>query len=252
MFEDEPLQIANTKGWDNEFTTGAFYQVLLPANPNDLITSNEFERGFAAAMMPSPSEVAKYNIPSDITPDINQCSPLPAVPNIDCFSKLFDGAQNLAFWAPLSPADQANSDQVKGLITNLILQAMIPPPGADAGSFNQIRDAMISAMVNYVETKLRAQQGENGEGFNIAKLTNPFPQPNAFGNKAVSLPQDLTTTPQKVRTSWNTTKDGRGGTPGRVGYSVKVISFSQLMSSASNGPVGADAGDDADFALLQH
>src|SRR6185437_5424366 len=88
-------------------------------------------------------------------------------------------------------------------------------------------------------TALKSGKGQNGEGFNIVRLPDPFSyRPTAGANGAQILPGGairltgdvMLMAPSDVKTSWNDFNDGDLRAQGRTGYSVKFVSFQTLLT----------------------
>jgi hypothetical protein len=103
---------------------------------------------------------------------------------------------------------------------------------------------------------LQTGGGEYGEGYNIAKITNPFQPTSGPGNPKIFIGPD----PKQIKTSWNSVGDAEYRSEGRVGYSVKFISFNSLTGKklTTNGQVtwsndlSADAEADLDLPFIKH
>ena len=81
---------------------------------------------------------------------------------------------------------------------------------------------------------LRQGQGEEGDGYNATRLTDAFTTrplaPGAPFGMIPLPPQIMMRDPAAVKTSWNAVNDDSYVGEGRVGYSVKFISFDSLSS----------------------
>ena len=74
--------------------------------------------------------------------------------------------------------------------------------------------------------------GEDGEGFNIVRLQNPFASKSGG---LIQLGGGIALTDAKaVKSSWNAVLNGDFRKSGRVGYSVKFISFDSLVGKRSS------------------
>lgn len=220
-------------GWDNDLTLGAMYQALAAAGSGNMITQANVEAGYQAAMAPNPYEGRRYNIPTDRFPDP--------------FVKYFDSSDTFAFWAPLVSPEMAIGGAVDETLNTAIKETLQKPPTANAskgdpeGDYKKLLDGMMAAFKSYAAT-LRKGEGEDGEGFNIVHIRNPF---NA-GGKPITLgggessPLIKTDDPRTVKTSWNDVLTSGYKKQGRVGYSVKIVSFDSLTKSkqSANGGMG--------------
>ncbi len=119
-------------------------------------------------------------------------------------------------------------------------------------------------MIEYFE-KLKNSQGEEGESFNVARISDPFTRAegNAGRKKIAMNTQILLNDVKKVKTSWNEPYSASHRNSFRTGYSVKFVSFPTLMNrDASNSdgqggkwtnvPTGLDADAENDLGLIKH
>ncbi|MCM2278243.1 MAG: pilus assembly protein TadG-related protein [Oligoflexia bacterium] len=242
------------QGWDREDVMRSFFSGFMPPGPSGTmsptVTGEDIARAYQFAMAPNPYEVGKYTIPTDVEDEE--------------FMKNFDTGRNLAFWAPIAP--RSKNSGADSEIQNLLAGFM------DAGSPDQqkAREAAKTALTYYLQ-RLRKGEGEMldspssspPEGFNIAHLADPTrPRPQNADVPALTLPGGiLETDPHKLRTSWADVNSGEVEKAGRVGYSVKFVSFELLQSKQirSDGraqhknPIPTSDGTvEADTQLLWH
>jgi hypothetical protein len=213
------------QGWDTDFILGTMYQSLAAA-PNQPINSSNADQGYAAAMVPNPYEGNLYNIMNDT--------------GNDPFVRNFDINHQALIWAPLfPPGAQANlQEELKDALAEVY-----STPGAlgTTGGFGntsasdaQLQQSLLADMLTYINL-LPSRQGENGEGMNVAVITDPFSGP---GGQPVTLSGDIMmNSPQQYKTSYVTTNNSDYTAEGRVGYSVKFVSFDSLTAhrASSNG-----------------
>jgi hypothetical protein len=122
----------------------------------------------------------------------------------------------------------------------------------DADFTNNLR----TAFTEYLN-QLRRGAGENGEGFNVARIVDPFSTRPVGGGASVPITNDarfLMNDIQKVKTSWNRPNDAslrtasrngaqpQGPLVGRNGYSVKFVAFKTLLKKAGVSPDSAVPG----------
>jgi hypothetical protein len=118
----------------------------------------------------------------------------------------------------------------------------------DDGSISnsgKFKAAITEELSKYFE-KLRKGEGEDGEGLNIVHLENPFRHKD---KTAISVGDELgipASDPKKFRTSWNTQSDPHFSNEGRVGYSVKFVSFKSLTGAKTSSNGTSSWGNDLD------
>lgn len=184
----------------------------------------ELEAAYQIAMAPNPWEKGQYNIIND----------LGATDNLgttgDPFQRFFWGGDTYSFWAPVLSPDKFSAD-AENAIAEMIDSAMGGENGQVGSYTPEQRQAFQVGFSAYLNT-LRQGTGEGGEGFNVARLKNPFTYKNAQGSLvAITLPEGLIMDQSKdVRTSWNDVLNLDFDQRGRLGYSVKFVSFSTLLN----------------------
>ncbi|OFZ78343.1 MAG: hypothetical protein A2603_12455 [Bdellovibrionales bacterium RIFOXYD1_FULL_55_31] len=225
ILSGDPIQPTRGTGFDNQAVSGVFYAGL-QAGPYSLIDQTNFNRGYQVAMVPNPWEKGKYNIINDLGEDY--------------FVSNFDKNRIAAFWAPVFPLDKKSN--LAGSVSNA-LDALFPPSTTSGSNVSQsdldnMRSQLKSVMTQYM-TRLESGDGEviGGikEGFNIVRLEDPFStrpgDPKAPTPIPINLPGTLLmNSPQDVKTSWDNTKNNQQYAKGRVGYSVKIVSFESLTN----------------------
>lgn len=236
-------------GWDNKYVLG---QMFAPLTAGGLLAVDEVSlaRAYHHAMSPNPWEQNRYNIINDA--------------GMDSFQRNFDTRGYAAIWAPVFPPDKmaSASDQIKTAVNTLFLA----PQGNvsfTAGAGAAIAPSIQLGLDKYVTGALMNGSGEDGESINIARLQNPLVSPQ--GVPVVSDgggPQMKTyvTNPQEFKTSWNAVNDGNIRSQGRVGYSVKFVSFNNLTAKklSTNGQaiwtndLNMDGDADLDIPHIQH
>lgn len=243
-------------GWDTNFVLGSMHQTFsvpgatIPAT----LGINDYLRAYQAAMAPNLWESGRYTIPNDEGPD--------------SFVRNFDTEQNLAFWAPIISPDQAGKS--REILKTTLDEIYQVPPGGTAllppAELAQFKDTLLQGFMGYLE-KLRAQQGENSEGLNVARLEDPFRvrDLDLLGSGArgrmIQIPGIVMDDPKQIRTSWSRiTKDSTYREEGRSGYSVKIIAFDSLLrnKTPSNGSdlwsntIDADSEAFEDLKIVHH
>ncbi len=232
----DPPALTVGKGWDTNFVIGSMFQKYNPEGTSGIpprIGPAELDRAYQAAMVPNPWETQYYNIPTDL--------------GDDPFVRLYDTRGNTSFWAPVFPADQAprGRDVLRAEIDRLFDVQRIPPtllnPGIQA-NLAQMKTIVLTGLTTYLDL-LTQGRGENGEGLNVARLTDPFftrPDPSGGGGTGQMIgldPRIMVRTDAQAKTSWNAVYEGAYRPRGRLGYSVKFVSFDSLTrnKAPSNG-----------------
>ncbi|MGZ6309804.1 MAG: pilus assembly protein TadG-related protein [Bdellovibrionota bacterium] len=234
-------------GWDRQEVLAEMFKGF--ADPTNgvapsTIDANSMERAYQRAMIPNPFEGNKYNIANDLGND-------------DPFIRYFDASHIYAFWAPVFPPGKATgTDELKQT-----LQALFgSDPAAQGGT--GLTDQLTKALDIYIG-KMRGSGGEDGEGFNVVRLRDPyFSQPNN-GQTAqpLNVGAGIQLTGDKLKSSWVTQNDSDMSSKGRIGYSVKFVSFASLLNhSNKTDGTGSDwkndvppaPGHDDDLKFLKH
>lgn len=248
---EEGDSAARGNGWDTKDALGAFYAKFQGQGATGgngaikTIGTSELNRAYQAAMVPNPWEANRYNIINDL--------------GNDPFVRNFDTAQVHAFWAPVvspSKASEANA-RLQAAVDDLIGDT-----GKDPAEFKQ---ALKNQLSQYLE-KLRKGQGEpiggTAEGFNIARIRDPFNTlPEDGPIQPITIAGGISENrPEKIKSSWNGVLNGKFQQEGRVGYSVKFISFEALRGKKLKtddahvwtNDLGADAEAQADLEFVKH
>jgi hypothetical protein len=197
---------------------------------------------------------------------------------IEMMQKFFDepqsevnGKRTYAFWAPiLSPVKLATSSKEQAIQEIFTGGAAQTGETASANSTvvqsgKSVSAAFIQAFTDNIGRYIAALdlgQGEGGEGFNIARIVDPFPKENKLP------PSMVMTTVAQARTSWNKPRDPDMISAGRVGYSVKLVPLKMLNHAESGAGAqpstnnsGAtwtnilqtpDSSADADLEFIEH
>lgn len=210
------------------------------ANGNNQCTlgPTELEQAYQSAMVPNPPERAQYNI-------INDLNVQPGDPTHeqggDPFVANFDSRERHAIWAPLVSPDLTGSDPKDEI--DQALQNNIQ--GLQAAGVNQATiAALIGAFGSYVGKLLtcNGQETEDGECFKVVQLRNPFktlPNDTIGGSsQPISMNANLfMSNPSDIKTSWADVRLQEYKDKGRVGYSVKYVSFDTLTNPGKGGQV---------------
>lgn len=243
--QDDTTQIGN--GWDTQEAMLAMHQAFQRNNGSTpkTIEMSDLDRAYHFAMAPNPGEGKAYNIPYD---------------GDDTFVRNYDSQGMLAFWAPIFPLSKMANMKSE-------LDTLIRNYWPDGDKIQQsTRERMIKLLTTYLD-RLQKNDGERydssdpsspAESFQIVRLANPThtrgSTPKAFGG-SFHL-KDLNT---ELRTSWNDLKEG--SFRGRIGYSVKMVSFPYLMSgklktspnrSTMNNGFDPDPETDQDLPFIKH
>jgi hypothetical protein len=222
-------------------------------------------------MVPNLWEAGHYTIINDLGDD-------PFVWN-------FDKYKASMVWAPLIPVDKSAQliDSLRNAI-NTIFKDDVGGTGIDPNKVGQFsltdyKGHLLDSLTQYVTT-LRSGGGEGDpytsqnpppsdaehEGINVVMLTDPFSQrPTDVAAGAAVGPIQVDKTimmndPVKIRDAWATVNDGAFRQQGRVGYSVKFVSFDSLQGkrfttdgkTSFTNVVSGDAESAGDIALIKH
>lgn len=240
---------ARGNGWDTKEVVGSLFQSLgLAASTNAAITSGMIEKSYRIAMAPSPWESTRYTIMYD--------------GSADAMMKNFDGLGIGAFWAPIfPPGSTGKSADLKAQIAEFFNVEVQGSTGAGNQSNNiqNIVSALTSSLGQYINATLnRPGGGEDGESTNIVRITNPFTQSDGR-TEIPRNPLRLMDSAQ-IKTAWNSVNREDYLAMGRVGYSVKFVSFDSLLKR-SNSTNGQDVwtnlfepgpANEADLKLIKH
>ena len=248
-----PDSVANGKGWDTDLVEGAMYQAFFPsgASPGATIPSNAIPIGYQAAMSPNPIEASIYNIPN----------PFP-----DGFVQTLDATNNHKLWAPIAPPE--TSAQIQSDIQTELDQLFQPgntpgnpigAPGNTLQDVSRLKSNLTTNLLKYLAT-IRQGAGENGEGFNTYQFTDPFTFTGTNTPIQVSGGVGLARDPAQVKTSWSGINDSNLGSLGRVGYSVKFISFDSIQkgklttdgATTPNNIISNDGTSENDIPFIKH
>ncbi len=222
----DPAQPVLGSGWDTNFMIGSLFQKYSPegaVGPPQRIGPAELDRAYQAAMVPNPWETQYYNIPTDL--------------GTDPFIRLFDSRGNMSFWAPvLAPNDVARGrDIMRAEVDRLFDVGRIPPSRLNPNvreSVALMKQVVLNGVTRYLDS-LSQGAGENGEGMNIVRISDPFstradPATGAGGQIINLSPRIMVQTFTQAKTSWNAVNDASYRELGRLGYSVKFVSFDSL------------------------
>ncbi len=244
---------SKTTGWNTKEMMSAMYATLrVNGGGSNVIDTSAIENAYATAMAPNPWEATRYNIMNDA--------------GVDYFVRNFGQDRMAAFWAPIFPpgkSSQQISDQLRSDIQNLFSTNAAGGSGGVTSSGNaavaRVQDSVLNGLTLYMGT-LREGRGEQSEGMNIVRISNPFLRKDGTpisGDPTLFL---SVADASVFKSSWNGVNDGEIRQAGRVGYSVKFVSFDSLTShklttngSASwNNGLGGDSEADGDIPLLKH
>ncbi len=237
-------------GWDTREAMASMYAQLANGAVGGAFTINEFTlaRAYHAAMAPNHGEGPLYNIPSEA----ESTSP---------FVRNFDSNRVMAFWAPIFPLSKLGQSAAE--IESLITQYF------KGGNPNQaVQLPLLKQGLSQYFAKLNQGQGEqidllpvapgatvpHAEGFRIARVTDPIrPRPrDAGGPPKIQVGGFTLNNAAEMRTSWNDVNDAGVEAEGRVGYSVKFVSFESLMGGSRNRIPLDDPDLESDLQQIQH
>ena len=221
------------------------------------IDAQAMAKAYQGAMVPNPFEAGKYNIINDF--------------NADQFVNNFGAGQYRSVWAPLISTDElaqgVNPDDImKDAIDQLTAPAVLNPDSPTV--FDQNFKDLLKRGINGYLARLRQGGGTDdagvGEGFNVARLVNPFnTRPESGASTRINLPPVIMmNTADQVKSSWSYVKDASLQIAGRTGYSVKFVSFRMLFNpsgATSNGtdtwtnpPEAMDANMEQELQRIAH
>jgi hypothetical protein len=244
-------------GWDTEQTLGSMYSLLTntaaPPGTLGVISSDMVKDAYLSAMAPNPWEKSQYNIMNDM--------------GEDSFIKNFGTDEIAAIWAPIFP--QAQLATASQEIQQAVQALFVDSTSLDNGKgnvFQALQQSITQALDTYISSALATPGGgENGESRSIATLTNPFKVPSPGGGPSATVRGNPAlimngADPSMFKTSWNGVNSSDFQIQGRVGYSVKFVSFDTLSnhSVSSNGqdfPSNNLAGDEearTDMPNIKH
>ncbi len=183
------------------------------------------ETAYQSAMAPNPWEARVYNIINDA--------------GADPFIRNFDSQEVAAFWAPVFPPGKDRktvSDDLKAEIDTFFSAEVKGNTGASRNPLQNVKDTLLTGLDRYINNALPSGAGEEvgtsgaSDGANIVRISNPLVKRNADGSFAPITGSETTVLrdPTVFKSSWNTVNDGKMREAGRVGYSVKFISFAAL------------------------
>jgi hypothetical protein len=253
--EDDTLD----NGWNTQEVLGLMLSTAFPSTGSGarIISDQDIARAYQLAMAPNPYESKFYNIPNNfaIYDDTSRFSP-----------GIFDASEAAILWAPLTPPDSPGDldAQLKSTIDDLFHEV-----NSDT---TQLKEGLKSQLSNYIGRipgndvqACGAQHLASGmddtdcESINMVRLTNPLRPRNPAsggGSNVLNLPPWFMPHDAKdVLTSWNAPNDPiPSNDAGRLGYSVKFVSFNSLTGGSFSNRPGASADEDvkADMGSIQH
>lgn len=220
---------AMENGWNTQEVLGLLRST---AFTSENISDVDIARAYQLAMAPNPYESKLYNIPNDFAK---------FDPNSRFSPGIFDGTQAAILWAPLAPPDNPGDidAELKSSINDLFHDVN--------DQTAQLRDAIKAQLSGYIArlkgadlqacgaNKLASGLDDSDcESFNMVRITNPLrPRAPAGGSGSGNvLPLPAWFMPREAKdvlTSWNAANDPPpSDDAGRLGYSVKFISFDSL------------------------
>jgi len=266
-FTETDLPLSPGKGWDNGQTLQTLNDQFFPGGAPPIgsaLNTVNFDTGVQASMVPYPIEGTRYNI-------------LPDNSNKDPFVTAFDSLRQMSFWAPvISPTKIQNLQSVLQSDVQGIFQKAPTNHVAGAGNSAQtLANVLSTDILNYVNAMekgqgeiLAGQPDAAGrcnpdsciqEGLNIAHIQDPWVEsdgtPIQLSNTIMIQPTDISA----YKTSYVTTLDPKWQAAGRVGYSVKFVSFESLLKGTDTTGSGTtytfqppDTQSQLDLKQIQH
>lgn len=207
------------KGWDNAAVITALNRVL-GASAQAGATSLDgttIERLENASMGPTLSEHGKYIIPADF---FRGADPTPQELNVESEQFFAGPGKTHAFYAPLKDKESPAGDprrEIEDALGSISLPSLLS--GAQV--------ALKKGLFQYFGLLRQDAGGESAESYSVARITDPL---HDGDGKAISLGglDALMTSPDQLRSSWGGASQGPDRTAGRIGYSVKLVSFAHL------------------------
>ena len=251
-----PLSIGDTlqRGWNVGLVQKEMFRQLSSAGGvnqgggTTTINGQNLARAYTGAMAPNPTERGLYNIINDIGHK-QGLDPTHSTSG-DAFTRFFGAGPDEGFpdgftsiWAPV--ADLENGDPAAE-VSQAISQIQGLP--------QEVTQSLQAGISRYVEALENATNGqgsetEDGEGLKVVRLRDPL---NAYDpQQGLIIPLEIdpliTDTSSnaeelqgKIKTSWNNVRNEDFQNRGRVGYSVKYVSFGSLRNGGSNPPDGSN------------
>ncbi|NDD91094.1 hypothetical protein EBZ37_03300, partial [bacterium] len=177
--------------------------------------TERFLRAEGASSLPNKQEYGRYIIPTDYTdPSIDD--------SWEPFKTHFVAGTTYPIYAPISLAADSGRSAIEGIVNQI----------PNTPQFQNLRTSLTRNLATYF-TKLATNQGELGEGIQVARLMNP--ELDFSGQSATGLIRALPTITGAELRPWFS---GYGLGPqrpriGKPGYSVKFVSFKSLANERS-------------------
>jgi hypothetical protein len=198
------------------------------------LNSANYFQGERAAMAPNPLEGSFYNIINDQGDD-------PFVRNFDSPSR------QASIWAPI--VSPAQTGQLQTVLSDALTQIFTTPNLQAQNNFTQNQTDLRNNILQIILQYAQALESQNTsmlenmtpgsfqatpEGMNVAHISDPFTGANGKPLIGV-LPADIImTSPAQFKTSFVSQLDSKITAQGRVGYSVKFVSFDSLLNPGSS------------------
>ena len=185
--------------------------------PGSTISPQTLVQAEGVASLPNLAEYGRYIIPTDFNSQADQ------PPNALDYKDYFVNGGFYSFYAPVS----LDADGGKGAIENIVRG--VPEPEGLQG----LKGKLIKDLSNYFG-KLARNQGEGGEGIQIARVRSPTQ--DTTGGDVGSLSGGITKIADADLRPWfaGTQLAPQRPASGRVGYSVKLVSFKSLQGSGAS------------------
>lgn len=227
--------------WRNKVLVGMFNHLTGQDSGQEFreIGSEELEDAYNFAMAPNPAEKGLYNIPSNVTSSEGDPSrDSTGDPFVEWFDPNGDGQRigpytRATFWAPLVSASASRTTSPSETIEQMLKN--------QTGLNENLRQQLVSQMANYLSQlqNLDTENTELGETEKTVVLLNALRRP-ASGDlirpDADGIVVDYENDPTALFSSWNDVRDASDFKKrGRIGYSVKFVSFSQLLNPGIGG-----------------
>lgn len=231
-----------SKGWNQPQVLSSFYNAMkdIAQDGNNgsfvrSISQDDLEQAYQTAMSPTQSERAKYNILADH----------PSFPgDIEGrgypFAANFPNTQTLnhTIWAPLVSDAKTNGESAADLVVKEFEDQLYQlKPVIEDEHINALTDSMRSYIGKLSDCENQSGSVENGECFYATHISHPFFYQKNGAPERIRLPASIALSDfsKDVNTSFAGVNNDDYAKRGRVGYSVKFISFDTLLKNGEDG-----------------
>ncbi|MFN7686046.1 MAG: pilus assembly protein TadG-related protein [Oligoflexia bacterium] len=234
------------KGWDNAQVFEAFFNTSIEPSETGgtALTAASVEAGTRAAMAPFLAEKGNYIIPVDLEVG-PQGAPNPNREFFSFYSKVSEGTTQprTTFYAPIKDRETQQLDPTQE-IQDLLSSVQLPTALAPAAQ------TITRGLAQYFGfLRSGTSPTDEFETFNFARIANPIRTPDGanVALRGAGIPI-LMLSPDELRNSWGGAGLAPGRTNGRIGYSVKFISFRALRDEG----LSIDPDTESVLDFIQH